>query len=265
MENILEYDSVSIEYLNKKVIDNVSFNLKSGQILGIVGESGSGKSTIIKSIIGILGKEGKVTDGQIRFENQNLLTKKDNEMRHLRGKKIGMIFQDSASSLCPIRTVGSQMIETMGAHEKINKQRAKEHALKLFERLNFSQPEKLWNSYPFELSGGMNQRVGIALGTVLNPELVLADEPTSALDFKSAGQVVDELKKLNKEFNTSIIIVSHDIGMMAGLCHELVVLKEGIVIEQGAVDEVLNSPKRNYTRKLLAAVPASGGFGWNQL
>lgn len=230
MDNILEYDSVSIKYKQNTVIDNVSFDLKPGEILGIVGESGSGKSTILKSINRILGDEAKIVSGQIRFNDANLLTKSEKEMRTIRGRSIGMIFQDSIGSLCPIRTIGSQMIETMRAHQKIDKKQAKEKAMGLFGLLNFKDPEKLWKSYPFELSGGMNQRVGIALGMIMNPALLLADEPTSALDIKSTGLVVDELKSLRKNFGTSIIIVSHDMDLMEGICDRIVEIKSGKVI-----------------------------------
>lgn len=262
MDKILDYNSVSISYLRSEVVKDVSFSLAPGEILGIVGESGSGKSTIIKSIIGILGDDLTGIEGSITFNGKDLIVMSKQEMRHLRGREIGMIFQDAAASLCPIRTVGSQVIEALRAHCKIDRKQAKEEALQVFERLNFSDPDKIWKSYPFELSGGMNQRVGILLGMLHNPPLLLADEPTSALDIKSTRQVIDELKGLRDRFGTSIIIVSHDISVISEVADSVMVLKDGRIVEQGTVDEVLNSPKADYTKQLLASVPKAGGEGW---
>ena len=221
-------------------------------MLALVGESGSGKSTIIKSIIGILNSDGKITEGEVVFEGENLFSKKEKEYRNIRGKKIGMIFQDSLGSFCPIRTIGDQITEAVRAHEKISKPEVKAKALELFHKLNFSEPEKLWKSYPFELSGGMNQRVGIAMAMLLDPPLLLADEPTSPLDPKATDMVLEELNNMRDNLGTSIIIAD-----------KILVLKDGTVMEYGKATEVLNNPESDYTKLLCDAVPVSGRKGWN--
>ncbi|MCR4830581.1 MAG: ABC transporter ATP-binding protein [Pseudobutyrivibrio sp.] len=261
--NILKYEAVSISFAEEKAVNEVSFNLKKGEILGVVGESGSGKSTIIKSIMRILNSDGVIDSGRIIFEEDNLLDKSEKEMQGIRGAKIGMIFQDSASSLCPIRTIGDQIIEAMKAHGKADKARFKEHALTLFEKLNFKDVERIWDSYPFELSGGMNQRVGIAIAMLLNPPLLLADEPTSALDYKATNQVMDELKRLRDIYDTSIILVTHDISVVSMVADNVLVLKQGKIMEYGKVKSVLENPQNDYTKLLLSAVPERGSDGWN--
>ena len=261
-ENILEYNSINISFTGQKAVEDVSFSLKKGEILGLVGESGSGKSTIIKSIMGILNSDGKIDSGEIFFDEENLIGKTEKEMRSIRGARIGMIFQDAASSLCPIRTIGDQIIEAMRAHGKIDKARAKEQAFALFEKLNFKELDRLWESYPFELSGGMNQRVGIAIAMLLNPPILLADEPTSALDYQATAQVIEELKNLRDTYGTSIIIVTHDISVVEAVADNVLVLKNGTIMEYGDVKTILNSPKNEYTKMLLEAVPERGSAGW---
>ncbi|MBR1623569.1 MAG: ABC transporter ATP-binding protein [Pseudobutyrivibrio sp.] len=262
-KDFFKYDSVSVEYEGIRAVDNVSFQLNHGEILGIVGESGSGKSTIIKSIMGLLGTDGTLESGEIVFKGENLLTKSDKEMRRIRGAEIGMIFQDAEGSLCPIRTIGDQIIEAMNAHGKIDKVKAKEQAYALFEKLNFKEAERIWTSYPFELSGGMNQRVGIAIAMLLNPPLLLADEPTSALDYQACDQVIDELKKLREAYGTSIIIVTHDIAVVSALADNILIVRNGNVMEYGKAEAVLNNPQNDYTKLLLSAVPERGSEGWN--
>lgn len=262
-KDILKYEAISISFDQEKAVDDVSFNLKKGEILGVVGESGSGKSTIIKSIIRLLNSDGTVDKGQLIFDEENLLTKSEKEMQGIRGAKIGMIFQDAAASLCPIRTIGDQIIEAMQAHGKANKALSKEHALVLFEKLNFKDVDRIWNSYPFELSGGMNQRVGIAIAMLLNPPLLLADEPTSALDYKATTQVIEELKRLRDIYETSIILVTHDISVVSAVADNVLVLKNGKIMEYGDVKSVLENPQSDYTKMLLSAVPERGSDGWN--
>ena len=262
-ETFFEYNSVSIEFDGKVVVNGVSFSINKAEVLALVGESGSGKSTIIKSIIGILNSDGKITEGEVVFEGENLFSKKEKEYRNIRGKKIGMIFQDSLGSFCPIRTIGDQITEAVRAHEKISKPEVKAKALELFHKLNFSEPEKLWKSYPFELSGGMNQRVGIAMAMLLDPPLLLADEPTSALDPKATDMVLEELNNMRDILGTSIIIVTHDMSIVSRIADKILVLKDGTVMEYGKTTEVLNNPKSDYTKLLCDAVPVSGRKGWN--
>lgn len=183
MENkILTYDSVEISFDGEAIVHDVSFSLAPGEILGLVGESGSGKSTLIKAAMGLLGQGGLVTRGDICYRGQNILDISEKEKRKVRGAQIGMIFQDAGASLCPIRTIGEQIYESMRAHGKVTRSEAKDRAMELFDKLNFKDSQRVWDSYPFELSGGMNQRAGIAIAMLMNPPILFADEPTSALD-----------------------------------------------------------------------------------
>ena len=207
MENkILTYDSVEISFDGEAVVHDVSFSLTPGEILGLVGESGSGKSTLIKAAMGLLGSGGLVTRGDICYMGQNILDISEKEKRKIRGAGIGMIFQDAGASLCPIRTIGDQIYESMRAHKKVSRNEAKDRAMELFEKLNFKDSQRVWDSYPFELSGGMNQRAGIAISMLMNPPVLFADEPTSALDVAVQRQVVQEMLHVRELFLSLIHI-----------------------------------------------------------
>ena len=255
METLLSFNSVDICFDDKLVVHDVSFSLQPGEILGIVGESGSGKSTIIKAAMGLLGSNGRVSRGEIFFKGENIIDLPESSMRQIRGAQLGMIFQDSEAALCPIRTVGSQIYECLTAHEKISRQEAKEKALELFHKLGFKEGERVWSSYPFELSGGMNQRVGIVMAMLLNPSVLLADEPTSALDVFVQKQVVLEMLGLRDLFGTAIILVTHDLGVISAMADNILVLQNGNIMEYGRASDVLNSPENEYTKMLLSAVP----------
>ena len=252
---LLTYDYVEISFGGKAVVRDLSFSLQPGEILGLVGESGSGKSTIIKAAMGLLGPNGMVTRGDIRFRDKNLAELPEKELNRFRGAQIGMIFQDAGASLCPIRTIGSQIYESMAAHGKLSIAEAKDKALELFGKLQLKDASRIWNSYPFELSGGMNQRVGIAIAMLMNPTILLADEPTSALDVAVQKQVVLEMLELREMFGTAIIIVTHDIGVVSAMADTVLVLQNGNQMEYGTADQVLNHPRNAYTQKLLSAVP----------
>ncbi len=253
MDALLTYDSVEISFGGTAVVRDVSVSLRPGEILGLVGESGSGKSSLLRAAMGLLGSSGVVTRGDIWFEGRSLPDLSEKEMRHIRGQKIGMIFQDCGASLCPIRTVGEQIAESMAAHGRAAG--AKEAALALFARLRFRDGERIWNSYPFELSGGMNQRVGIAISVLMNPSVLLADEPTSALDTAVQREVLEELLELRELFGTAMILVSHDFGVISAMADTVLVLRRGQVMEYGGARAVLDNPRNEYTRALLAAVP----------
>lgn len=255
MKEILSYESVEISFGGNAVVHDVSFSLHPGEILGIVGESGSGKSTLLKAAMGLLGKSGMVTRGDIWFQEKDIPDLSRGEMQKICGEKIGMIFQDAGASLCPIRTIGEQIYESIAAHKKMSREQAKEKALGLFEKLKFQDGERIWNSYPFELSGGMNQRAGIAIAMLMEPPVLLADEPTSALDVAVQRQVVQEMLSLRALFGTAIILVTHDIGVVSAMADSILVLKEGKVMEYGTAKQVLEAPQNAYTRKLLSAVP----------
>ena len=255
MAEILRYEHVDISYNGSRIVKDVSFALEEGEILGIVGESGSGKSTLIKAAMGLLGGNGLVTRGDIWFRGQNIPDLSEQELRKIRGAQIGMIFQDAGASLCPIRTIGEQIYESMSAHMEITGEEARERALKLFDKLNFKDARRIWDSYPFELSGGMNQRAGIAIAMLMNPAILMADEPTSALDVAVQKQVVMEMRQLRDMFGTAIIVVTHDIGVVSAMADRVLVLKDGNVMEYGDADQVLGNPQNEYTKKLLFAVP----------
>lgn len=255
MTGLLDYQHVEISFSGNAVVHDVTFQLHPGEILGLVGESGSGKSTLIRAAMGLLGSSGMVTRGDIWFGGKNLPDLSEREMRHICGAKIGMIFQDCGASLSPIRTIGEQIVESMAAHRKVDVPTAKAAAMELFEKLNFKDGEGIWNSYPFELSGGMNQRAGIAIAMLMNPAILLADEPTSALDVAVQRQVVEEMLRVRDVFGTAIIVVTHDIGVVSAMADSILVLKSGNVMEYGRTKDILENPQNDYTRELLSAVP----------
>lgn len=255
MESLLTYQSVEVSFNGRAVTHNVSFTLHAGEILGIVGESGSGKSTLLKAAMGLLGNGGLVTKGDIWFNGKDLPDLPKRELRKVCGAGIGMIFQDAGASLCPIRTIGEQIYESMSAHMEITRSQAREKALALFEKLQFKDGQRIWNSYPFELSGGMNQRAGIAIAMLMEPPVLLADEPTSALDVAVQKQVMEEMLHLRELLGTAIILVTHDIGVVSAMADTVLVLKDGRIMEYGPAQQILREPQDAYTRKLLAAVP----------
>ncbi|MBR4707157.1 MAG: ABC transporter ATP-binding protein [Pseudobutyrivibrio sp.] len=255
MNEILRYENVDVSFNGKTVVKDISFSLNEGEILGIVGESGSGKSTVIKAAMNLLGKGGLVTRGDIYYKEMDLPDLTEKQMRTINGPELGMIFQNSGSAFCPIRTVGDQLYEALKAHEKITKVECEKRAIELFEKIGFEDPHRVLKSFPFELSGGMQQRVGVAAAMLLNPKVLLADEPTSALDVSIQRLVIDEMLKIRELFGTAMIIVSHNIGVINAMADNLIVMKDGKIIEYGKKDEVINNPKEEYTKKLMAAVP----------
>ena len=255
MEELLRYNHVDISYLGQPVIRDVSFSLHSGEILGIVGESGSGKSTLIKAAMGLLGSEGSITGGDICYRGRLLNRLPPREMRTLCGSELGYIFQNAGSSFCPIRTVGAQLFETMKEHEKISRKDFEAQALELLGKLGFADGKRILASYPFELSGGMQQRIGIAAAMLLNPSVLFADEPTSALDVTIQKQVVEEMLMVRETFGTAIVLVTHNLGVIGAMTDRVLVLENGRCVECGSTRQVLSQPRADYTKALLAAVP----------
>ena len=255
MAEILRYDHVDISYNGVNAIKDVSFTVDEGEILGIVGESGSGKSTLIKAAMGLLGDTGLVTRGDIWYKGKNLPDLSAAELRKLNGPELGMIFQYAGSSFCPIRTVGAQLYESMSEHEAVSKEEFRTRAVELLGKIGFENGRRILDSYPFELSGGMQQRVGIAAAMLLNPGVLLADEPTSALDVSVQKQVVEEMLLVRKTFGTSIVLVTHNIGVIGAMADKVLVMKHGEMVEYGETRQVLNNPKEDYTRLLMSAVP----------
>jgi len=252
---LLEIGNIEVCYSGKPVIFDLSLQLNQGEILSIVGESGSGKSTLIKAILGLLGNGGHVAKGDIFFKGDSLLHMSSEAFRNLRGREIGMVFQNHASSLCPLRTIGSQCHEMAREHRKLSRREIDCLAKKLFFKMNFKDSDRILNSYPFELSGGMSQRVGIAMSMLLDPELLLADEPTSALDVIVKRMVAGELRKLRDEKGTSVIMVTHDIGLAAILSDKIAVLKNGRLVEYGTAASITGTPRHEYTKQLILAIP----------
>ena len=255
MAEILRYDRVDIAYNGKRVVEDVSFALEAGEILGIVGESGSGKSTVIKAAMGLLGPSGQVTRGDIYYKGRDLPDLSPSERRRLNGPELGMIFQSAGASFCPIRTVGAQLYESMTEHGSISKADFTPRAEALLQKIGFEDGRRILNSYPFELSGGMQQRVGIAAAMLLNPSVLFADEPTSALDVAVQKQVVEEMLLVRRTFGTSIVIVTHNIGVIGAMADNVLVMKNGRMVEYGQTRQVLEHPQEEYTRTLMAAVP----------
>ncbi len=255
MSTLLEYDRVDISYNGKVAVQDISVQLSEGEILGIVGESGSGKSTLIKAAMGLLGPAGMVTRGDIWYKGKNLPDLKPAEMRKLCGPDFGMIFQSAGASFCPIRTVGAQLYESVIEHEKITKSEFEDRASEILSKIGFLDPLRVLKSYPFELSGGMQQRVGIASAMLLRPSVLMADEPTSALDVHVQKQVVEEMMLMRREFGVSIIIVTHNIGVVGAMADNVLVMQKGRAVEYGETDQILNRPETDYTKTLMAAVP----------
>lgn len=255
MGSILEVQHVTITYKNKIAVEDVSFQVSEHQILAIVGESGSGKSTLIRAIDGLLPEAGNVTGGEIFYKGILLNDPRQKELQKLRGKEIAMIFQNPGEYLNPRRKIESQFMEMLDIHMDGSRQEKRTLALRMLNQLNLPDAKRILRSYPFQLSGGMNQRVAIAMAISTKPKLLLADEPTSALDVTIQAQVVKELLELRQTFGTSMILVTHNIAVASKMADQIVVMKAGKVQEYGTRDQVILNPQSSYTRKLLEAVP----------
>ena len=238
-----------------KAVNGVSFNLERGKVLGIVGESGSGKSVTAYSIMQILEKTGKIVSGSVKFDGQELVGIGEDGMKNIRGNKISIIFQDPMTSLNPTYTIGHQLMEAITLHTGRNKQQAWERAVEMLRLVNVNEPEKRMKQYPFEFSGGMRQRVMIAMALACEPDILIADEPTTALDVTIQAQILELMQSLQKELGMAIIMITHDLGVVAQLCDEVIVMYAGSICEQGTADEIFYNPKHEYTKGLLRSIP----------
>lgn len=237
-------------------VNNVSFHINEGEVLGIVGESGSGKSVTSLSIMGLVpNPPGKVTGGNIYLYEKNLLTVSERQMRQIRGNDIAMIFQEPMTSLNPLFTIGNQMLEAVLIHKNISKQEAKKRCIEMLQKVGLPRAEQIMNEYPHQLSGGMRQRVMIAMALICHPKVLIADEPTTALDVTTQAQILKLMKQLNDEFNTAIMLITHDLGVVAEVCERVVVMYAGQVVEEAPVDELFRNPQHPYTKGLIASVP----------
>lgn len=258
---LLEIDKLAVSYADsdKPTIQDVSCSLDKGEILTIVGESGSGKTTVIRAVLGCLSGSGYVSGGKITYQGNDLGTMTNKEWLAFRGKEISMIFQDCGNMMNPVQTIGHQFIEYLQVHSDMSKEQAYQKAVEMLQRMNLPNPENILASYVFELSGGMRQRVGIAMAIAFHPKLLLADEPTSALDVTTQAQIVKELMTIVEKSGTSMIVVTHNIGVAAYMSDKIMVMSQGRVVEYGPTKEIIQHPKEAYTKRLLGAVPEIGG------
>lgn len=259
MENILEVNNLCTSFYTYagevKAVRDVSFSLKKGDALGIVGESGSGKSVTMMSIMRLLSDNGKITDGTITFSGTNITNLKKSELKAIRGDRIGMIFQDPMTSLNPLLTIGRQLMEPLVVHRKISKAEAEKKAIEMLKLVGIPEPERRLKQYPHEFSGGMRQRVMIATALICEPELVIADEPTTALDVTIQAQILELLKDIKEKMNTSIIMITHDLGIVADLCDMINVMYGGTIVERGTKRDIFYNSRHPYTWGLLRSVP----------
>lgn len=260
---LLQVKNLEIIYgKNSPIVEDVSFDLQPGEILAIVGESGSGKTSIIRAIQNCLPANGLVSKGELVFKDKNLLQLTNREKLDLCGTEISMIFQDSGNMLNPIKTIGEQFLAYLKTHGFTDKKEAYNKAVEMIEMVRLANPQNILKSYVFELSGGMRQRVGIAMAMALNPCLLLADEPTSALDVTMQAQIIKEMLNLRDRLNVAIIIVTHNLGVASFMADKILIMKDGQAIEQGRAKDVILQPSSDYTKLLLAAVPRLGGHSF---
>ena len=260
MDEILKVEGLKTSFMTSsgevQAVRGVSFGVRKGEILGIVGESGSGKSVTSMTILRLLADTARIKEGAIRFEGQDLTKVSEKEMRAIRGQKIAMIFQDPMSSLNPLVPVGRQVAEIMKIHHpEMKPEQLKQRTLELFEQVRIPEAAKRLRSYPHEFSGGMRQRVMIAMALANRPDLLIADEPTTALDVTIQDQILKQLRSLQREYGTSIIFITHDLGVVAELCDRVVVMYGGLIMEEAPIEEIFANPLHPYTMGLLASIP----------
>ncbi|MFP3375729.1 ABC transporter ATP-binding protein [Bacillus sp. SIMBA_069] len=258
-EKLLEVKNLKtsffIESGEVEAVRGVTFRLNKGEVVGIVGESGSGKSVMAKSVMSLVTSPGKVKEGEILFHNENILSKSEKELRSIRGNQISLISQDPMSALNPVVKIGKQMTEVIIRHQKVKKKEAEQIAVNLLKQVGLSSPEERVKQYPHELSGGMKQRVMIAMAMSCNPDLLIADEPTTALDVTIQAQILDLMKNLKNETNMALLLITHDLGIVAQNCTRVIVMYGGLIMEEGPVLHIFQSPNHPYTKGLLNSLP----------
>ena len=252
---MLEIKDLSVQYGKQaSTIEHFNLSMKKGEIISVVGESGSGKTTVIRAVLGALAGGGRVSAGDIQFNGKSLLSNTKDEWRKLRGTRISMIFQDCGGTLNPIRKIGSQYVEYICTHTDVSKAEAWKKGCSMLQKMRLPDAENIMKSYPHQLSGGMRQRVGIAMAMTFNPELLLADEPTSALDVTIQKQIMELLEDLKEKNGLSFIFICHNLALVQMFCDRVLVLYEGKVVESGIPDDIINEPKEEYTQRLVDAV-----------
>lgn len=237
-------------------VDGIDLHVNKGEVLGIVGESGCGKSVTSLSILKLVPEPpGRIVDGSILFKGQDIVQMKERDMRKIRGDAISMIFQEPMTSLNPLFTIGQQITETIRLHRDSNRKEARLHAIQMLQKVGISRPEAVIDEYPHQLSGGMRQRVMIAMAIACQPEVLIADEPTTALDVTIQAQILDLIRGLNEELGTAVMLITHDLGVVAEMCHRVAVMYAGKVVEEGSVHDIFNHPLHPYTQGLIQSVP----------
>ena len=259
-QKLLEVKDLHVSFFTPagevKAVGGISYDLNYGEVMGVVGESGSGKSQEAYSIMGLLQSPGKVTGGSITFEGRDVLAMSKEEMTNFRGNKVAMIFQNPMTCLNPVYTIGNQLVEALKAHDKsISKEDAEKRAMEMMEMVGINNVEKRMKQYPHEFSGGMRQRVMIAMGLICHPQLLIADEPTTALDVTIQAQILELMQELRKKLGMSIIMITHDLGVVASMCEKIAVMYAGHIVEYGTTDEIFYQPGHEYTKGLINSIP----------
>ncbi|WP_019119847.1 ABC transporter ATP-binding protein [Brevibacillus massiliensis] len=259
-EIVLDVKNLKVNFRNEgkeyTVVNNISFHIRKGETLGLVGESGCGKSITSLSIMGLVpSPPGRIVEGEIRYNGANLLALKEKDWNKIRGNEISMIFQEPMTSLTPVFTIGRQLDEVIRLHTNLSKKQAKARSIEMLKRVGISRAEQIYASYPHELSGGMRQRVMIAIGLACDPGLLIADEPTTALDVTIQAQILDLMKSLKAKTQTAILFITHDLGVVAEMCDRVMVMYAGEIVEEADVDALFHNPKHPYTRGLLQSIP----------
>ena len=261
---VLKIENLHVSFRTKKgnkiAVDGVGFAVKKGEIFGLVGESGCGKSVTSMSILNLIVPPGKITDGRIEVDGIDVLKLSDKQMqKQIRGSRVSMIFQDPMTSLNPLIPIGEQISETLRVHKGISRQQAKEEAIRQLRNVGIPMPEKRYDSYPHSLSGGMRQRVMIAIAMACEPELLIADEPTTALDVTIQAQILELMKRVRNETGTAIVLITHDLGVVANMCDRVAVMYCGKIVEEGRTEDILSHPEHPYTKGLIASIPGIRG------
>lgn len=263
MEKLLQVENLETEFTNDKqkvkILHGVTFHINKGEVLGLVGESGSGKSLTSLSIMKLFkGTSGEISGGRIQFNDQDITHLPEKEMRKIRGKQMAMIFQEPMTSLNPVMKIGEQLLETIRLHLGLKEKQAKEHAISILKKVGIPRAEEIINEFPHQLSGGMRQRIMIAMAISCHPQLLIADEPTTALDVTIQAQILDLMKQLQQKENMSMLLITHDLGVVAEMCDRVVVMYAGRVVEEADIFDLFESPKHPYTKGLIGSVPKIG-------